>query len=313
MDTLCRDLIREVQSFLFGRDWFHSIILNKHWLSTVNTKDYLPHRYFYDQKLLYRKHGSHIKKVYGVDMWRNRVNETDLMGHTLIIGGSKKQQLTLMADIFERVRKNAKIVYHTDTNPIFNGNHIPTLRDYVLHPKASKSSLDAFIEGLLLNRSHSKSSKEAPIYICVNLSSYTSGFWMSNLIRTVWLNGRHLSMFMIVIVPFIDTAPPEIRNNTKYATSFKYTRKFYEQYGNVVPTELRFQQLADECTREDRYIVASNYSPRNEMFWDSVAQNPEVEYAIKKRRHYQMVASVENKRKRGIENDFNEHTNKKKK
>ena len=85
-------------------------------------------------------------------------------------------------------------------------------------------------------------------------------FKKSKSFKKIFVEGRHASLFFLLILQYVLGIPPALRSNVDYAFLFASDgandlKKLYENYASVIPTFHMFKQIFYACTRDFGCLV----------------------------------------------------------
>ena len=82
-------------------------------------------------------------------------------------------------------------------------------------------------------------------------------------VQSLFKNGRHYKMLLVLSLQYVLDCPPNIRSNTDITfilreTNLKNRRSIYENYAGIIPTFELFNFLMDEFTKDYTALVIYN-------------------------------------------------------
>lgn len=114
---------------------------------------------------------------------------------------------------------------------------------------------------------------------------YDKKIMKSDVMRFLFMNGRHLGIFLCVTLQYVMDILPDIRTNVDYVfvlreNSIQNRVKLYNTFFGAFPTYDDFSRAMDACTEEFGCLVISNVSRSNKLdefvYW----------YRAKERKHF---------------------------
>ena len=89
-------------------------------------------------------------------------------------------------------------------------------------------------------------------------------------IRFIFMNGRHLKIFLLITMQYAMGIPPQLRANIDYVfinrnNMVKEREKLYHQYAGMFPTLDMFHQVMSACTENYECLVIDKKSQSNKL------------------------------------------------
>lgn len=119
--------------------------------------------------------------------------------------------------------------------------------------------------------------------------------------RTLFMNGRHWKVMLIITMQYPMGIPPVLRTNIDYTfilrdNNISNRRKIYDNYAGCVPTFESFCQIMDQCTEEFGCVVIDNNVKSNKLadqvFWYKA--NPNIrDFRIGAKQFWDMSENME--------------------
>jgi hypothetical protein len=115
---------------------------------------------------------------------------------------------------------------------------------------------------------------------CLYDSSWTKDINM----RSLFMNGRHHKVLLIITSQYSLGIPPNLRSNVDYVFILRENyisnrKRLYEHYAGMFPTFEIFCQVMDQCTENYECLVIDNTSQSNKIedmvFWYKAENHPE--------------------------------------
>lgn len=101
--------------------------------------------------------------------------------------------------------------------------------------------------------------------------------------RYLFMNGRHIKIFLLITMQFPLGIPPVMRGNIDYIfimreNNFGNRKRIYEHYAGMFPSFDIFNQVMDQCTEDYNMLVISKKSQSNKLedqvFWFKASDRP---------------------------------------
>lgn len=102
-------------------------------------------------------------------------------------------------------------------------------------------------------------------------------------IKTIFMNGRHFSVFFILSLQYVIGIPPNLRTNIDYVFVFRDTsianrRKLYENFGGCIPTFHMFCALMDSLGKYECLVICTDADKvkfdEQVMYWKAKLRKP---------------------------------------
>lgn len=113
---------------------------------------------------------------------------------------------------------------------------------------------------------------------------YDSSWTRDKLMRSLFMNGRHMSCILIITMQFVLGIPPNLRTNIDYVfilrePYFSNRKKIWENYASMFPTLESFCSVLDQCTENYECLVLDNNAKSNKLtdmvFWYRASEHPD--------------------------------------
>jgi hypothetical protein len=114
------------------------------------------------------------------------------------------------------------------------------------------------------------SRKDNRIMLIMDDAMYDNRWTRDNLIRLLFMNGRHYSILVMVALQYCLGIPPALRSNIDYSvllkdSSVRNRRILYENFAGCLGTFEAFAQIMDACTNNREVLVFHNSSLSNKL------------------------------------------------
>jgi len=105
---------------------------------------------------------------------------------------------------------------------------------------------------------------------------YDSSWSRNELMRMIFMNGRHWKIMLIITMQYPLGIPPQLRTNVDYVFILREPyianrKRIYENYAGMFPTFESFCQVMDQCTENFECLVINNNAKSNKLteqiFW----------------------------------------------
>jgi len=117
---------------------------------------------------------------------------------------------------------------------------------------------------------YKKTSLDPRAFLILDDCMYDKGWPNDELIRIVFMNGRHYKLLTVISLQYSIGIPPILRTNIDYVFILRETitnnrKKLYENYAGMFPTFESFCQVMDQCTENFECLVIDNNSKSNKL------------------------------------------------
>ena len=140
----------------------------------------------------------------------------------------------------------------------------------------SDLDLDAINRLIERQRRACKEGKARPAFIVLDDLMYDAKFLKDKTIRSIFMNGRHWKIFIIVTAQFAGDIPPAIRSNIDYVFVLRENilqnrERLFRNFFGIFPSFDSFCQTLDATTNNYECLVLDNTSKSNKIedciFW----------------------------------------------
>jgi hypothetical protein len=123
---------------------------------------------------------------------------------------------------------------------------------------------------------YKKTSLDPRAFLILDDCMYDKGWPNDELIRIVFMNGRHYKLLSLWSLQYSIGIPPVLRTNIDYVFILREPvtsnrKRLYENYAGMFPTFESFCQVMDQCTENYECLVIDNNSKSNKLadqvFW----------------------------------------------
>lgn len=112
--------------------------------------------------------------------------------------------------------------------------------------------------------------KMSNVFVVLDDLMYDKSFLKESVIRFLFLNGRHLGVWLVCTAQYTGDVTPAVRTNMDYVfvlrePSVQNREKLWKQFFGIVPTFDLFCQLMDQCTENYECLVLDNTQRSNKI------------------------------------------------
>lgn len=128
--------------------------------------------------------------------------------------------------------------------------------------------------------------------------------------RYLFMNGRHIKIFLLITMQFPLGIPPVMRGNIDYIfimreNNISNRKRIYDHYAGMIPSYAIFEQIMDQCTEDYHMLVISKKSQSNkledQLFWFKAEARPN--YKLCSQEFWNMQAMDQERKRLGFGND----------
>lgn len=191
----------------------------------------------------------------------------------VIIGKSGSGKTQLMMDIMYHKRHIpcGTVLSGTEEGNSFYQQYVP---DLYVH-----SGYDADVVTEVLKRQKRLTRKNAPnrgAFLILDDCAYDKKILKGPLIREIFMNSRHFSLFTLLTLQFCMDMPTDLRTNVDYVficreNILSNRKRLYESFCGMFRTFNEFCSVMDQCTQNFECLVVDNTSTSNRIedciFW----------------------------------------------
>lgn len=122
----------------------------------------------------------------------------------------------------------------------------------------------------IIRRDGGKNDKNSFFLIMDDVLS-DSNIWKKDpMIKRCLFEGRHVNLFMVLILQYCMAVDPALRSNFDYIFIYRDNikanrRRLYENFAGMIPTFAMFETLMDQCTSDYTCLVINNNSTSNKL------------------------------------------------
>lgn len=152
-----------------------------------------------------------------------------------------------------------------------NGYYSSFVPDLFIYSEYDRAALERLVER---QRRMSKAGTAQPVFVVMDDCLYDRKFLSDKVIRNIFMNGRHLSLFVLITAQYCYDLSPNLRANTDFVFVLRenlYREKLYKNFFTMVPSFDMFNSLMDSCTADYGCMVLDNSNPSttwsDSVFW----------------------------------------------
>lgn len=136
---------------------------------------------------------------------------------------------------------------------------------------------------IINNQNPYNTMKDARCFLIMDDCLYDHSWTQDELIRFIFMNGRHYKIMYILTMQYPLGIRPELRTNIDWVfilreNIVKNRRTIYDNYAGMFPTFEAFCQTMDQCTEKYECLVINNNSNSNKLtdqiFWYKASEHP---------------------------------------
>ncbi len=99
---------------------------------------------------------------------------------------------------------------------------------------------------------------------------YDASWTREDIVRCLFMNGRHLKMFFLITLQYVMGIPPAMRTNVDYVFIFRESsmqnrKRLYDCYASMFPTLEVFCTVMDSCTENFECLVIAQLVASNKL------------------------------------------------
>jgi hypothetical protein len=115
---------------------------------------------------------------------------------------------------------------------------------------------------------YKKCSIDPRTFVILDDCLYDNSWAKNELMRALFMNGRHFKVMLIITMQYPLGIPPNLRTNIDYVFILREPyianrKRIYENYAGMFPTFESFCQVMDQCTENFECLVICNNSQSN--------------------------------------------------
>lgn len=119
---------------------------------------------------------------------------------------------------------------------------------------------------------------------------YDTAWTRDKLMRTLFLNGRHWKVMLIITMQYVLGLPPALRTNVDYVFILRENyinnrKRIWENFAGMFPTFESFCSVMDQCTENYECLVINNNTKSNllqdQIFWYRAEDRPDFRLGAK--------------------------------
>ena len=133
-------------------------------------------------------------------------------------------------------------------------------------------------------RLHGKSNIDPNAFVILDDCLYDNSWTKDTNMRTLFMNGRHYNVLLIITSQYSLGIPPNLRCNIDFVFILRENiinnrKRLYDNYAGMFPSFEVFCQVMDQCTENYECLVIDNTSKSNKIedmvFWYKAENHPD--------------------------------------
>jgi hypothetical protein len=137
---------------------------------------------------------------------------------------------------------------------------------------------------------YKKCSIDPRTFVILDDCLYDNSWTKDKLMRSLFMNGRHWKVMLIITMQYPLGIPPNLRTNIDYVFILRENylsnrKKIWENYASMFPTLESFCSIMDQTTENYECMVISNNAKSNkindQVFWYKAADRPDFKLGSK--------------------------------
>ena len=156
-----------------------------------------------------------------------------------------------------------KLFIHEEYNPVLIENVLRRQKNILKQVKREMES-------------YKKTTIDPRTFVILDDCLYDSSWTRDKLMRTLFLNGRHWKVMLVITMQYPLGIPPNLRTNIDYVFILRENyinnrKRIWENYAGMFPTFESFCSVMDQCTQNYECLVIDNNTKSNkiqdQIFW----------------------------------------------
>jgi hypothetical protein len=199
----------------------------------------------------------------------------------IFIGKRGTGKTTLVTDILYHKRHIPAGVVMSGTEE-GNGHYGTIVPDSYIYPDFDKDVVEKIISRQR-RIARNKSDGDSRVFMLMDDCLYDRKITREKCIRSLFFNGRHWSIFLLITMQYCMDMGPDLRSNCDYVfvcrENIRTVReRIYKSFFGIFPTFDMFCQVMDACTTDYQCLVLDNTSTSNSVedcvFWYKADMHP---------------------------------------
>ena len=180
------------------------------------------------------------------------------------------------------------VISGTEAGNGFYGNHIPKL---FIHDEYNSGIIENVLKRQLMvnkqiqkeKQAYGRSNVDPRTFVIMDDCLYDNSWSKEKVMRSLFMNGRHWKIMLIITMQYPLGVPPNLRTNIDYVFILREPylsnrKRIYENYAGMFPTFESFCQIMDQCTENYECLVINNNAKSNKLedliFWYKAESHP---------------------------------------
>lgn len=241
-----------------------------------------------------------------MDIRKFRIDKMDRTRSCIFIGGSGTGKSHLVTDVLyhNRDMRAGIVMSGTEEGDPYWAKFIPDLfiynqwqpdklEDLIDIQKKKKRALEAYDVNIEYCQKHGrleearkleerKRAEERAIrkFVIIDDCMYNSSISRTDVLRKVFMNGRHWNMFVLLTIQYCVDLHISLRGNAGYVfvcrePIINYRKRIFDNFLGMLPSFAAFEKVMDTCTQNYECLVldktAKTTKPEEALFWYKAA------------------------------------------
>ena len=195
----------------------------------------------------------------------------------LFIGKRNTGKSFLLKDLLynNRTLPIGMVISPTEAANHFFENFIPSM---LIHDEYSQSTLERFVnrqkkiteQYTIDKKQYGSSDIDPSAFLILDDCLYDKTWVNDKNIRYLFMNGRHVKVFLMITMQYPLGVPPQLRANVDYVfilreNQIKQQQRIYEQYAGMFHSFEAFSTVMNACTENYECLVIDNKVQSNKL------------------------------------------------
>ena len=229
----------------------------------------------------------------------------------LLIGKRNTGKSFLLRDILSHHKSLpiGMVISPTETANHFFKDFVPNM---LIHEEYTANILDRFVnrqkkiteQCTIEKTQYGKTDIDPRAFLILDDSLYDKGWINDKNIRFLFMNGRHIKVFLLITMQYPLGVPPHLRANVDYVfilreNQLKQQERIFQQYAGMFDSFNTFSTVMNACTEDYGVLVINNKTQSNkiedQVFWYKAGEQRDLKLCSEELWNIQ---SVEEERKK---------------
>ncbi len=210
-----------------------------------------------------------------MEMFKNKNSSVFRYNTILIIGDEPENKLKMIKEILK---------YHDDVKDglIITDNdkskYLDLVSEELIETNYNQEFTQKFMEKQKILKKRIQSGEkdlDNRRFLIMNDCFKDKSWQKDKIIREIFMNGRNWGVFYLMSIDKGISIPPNLRANIDFIFIFKSEKSnkknLYEDFAGMIPQFEMFNQIYNNCTKENECLVIFNCSPspkmEDQIFW----------------------------------------------